>query len=648
MKMNGFRFENEIDRACDTVDRDLAVPGGSKTGAPSPSSDETRSPSPDEPGIISLIGVLQTPACYFDATGEVAGINDAWLAYADRPAATTHRVQWTELIHAEHRYAALSTLRAVPPDSDHTALECRLGRSHDIAQWFIVNLHRVGAGWLCTCTNIHDLKVKEDELRDRASIQSDMLNVSIDCIKLISPAGNLLHLNRAGCLALGVDEDSGFGMPRLPLLPEDVWPDGNIALDAARRGVFGRFSGRSELPGREIQYWDNMLTPLLDADGKTTAILCVSRDVTRERLALDLLQRSEERLAIAARVGGLGIWDYDIASDTLQCDENWYRIMGRAPGNPITSLDQFRPFIHSDDVDEVIQATQTAKAFVSSGKDYRFEYRVVRPNGEIRWVQSTLYPQHENGIAKRTIGFVLDVTEIRLAQRRREAWLHFISHDMRSPQASILALIDLQRADGRHTAASTLLDRIATYAQRTLALADDFVLLARAEAPTWAVVETDIGSVVLDAIDELWALAQARHIRLDVSIGDDACVAHVEPFLLVRAIINLVNNAIKFSPTHATVTVRLSRVEHGYAIAVSDHGPGISAEAQQRLFEPFQRFQAGPSRCPPGAGLGLAFVKTIAKRYGGSIELHTRPGKGCTFVLTLPDTSSRMLPTEAR
>lgn len=142
-------------------------------------------------------------------------------------------------------------------------------------------------------------------------MQTDMLNISVDCIKLIAPNGNLLHMNRAGCRALGVDQDSGFGMPWLPLLPEDVWNEGATALEQARKGAFSRFPGRSVVPGQETQYWDNMLTPILDADGKTTAILCVSREVTRERLALDLLRRNEERLAIAVRVSGLGVWDYD-------------------------------------------------------------------------------------------------------------------------------------------------------------------------------------------------------------------------------------------------------------------------------------------------------------------------------------------------
>ncbi|WP_081077180.1 ATP-binding protein [Burkholderia pseudomultivorans] len=638
--MNGFRFENETYCTSGIDGQDRSPPAHSKTESPAVSPDKSRLAGPDCLGIASLINVLQTPACHFDRNGELVGINDAWLAYANRSIDTLYRLQWTELLHAEHRYTALSTLRAAQSGSEHETMECRLVGSRGVDQWFIVNLHRVGTGWLCTCTNIHNLKAREIELKSHTSIQSDMLNVSIDCIKLISPTGNLLHMNRAGCQALGIDEDSGFGMPWLPLLPEDVRPEGNVELESARNGAFGRFPGRSERAGRDTQYWDNMLTPILDTDGKTTAILCVSRDVTRERVALDLLRRSEERLAIAARVGGLGIWDYDIESDTLQCDENWYRIMGRAPDHPITSIDQFRRFIHPDDADMAVEVTRTAEEFTASDTDHRIEYRVVQPDGEIRWVQSTACPQNENGRTKRTIGFVLDVTKIRLAERRREAWLHFISHDMRSPQSSILALIDLQRAAEPGPSIQGLLDRIAAYARRTLALADDFVLLARAEAPIWSLVETDIGSVVLDAIDELWAPAQARGIRIDVDIGDEVCVARVEPFLLVRAVVNLVSNAIKFSPADATVTVRLYCVEHGYAISVSDHGPGISAEARERLFEPFQRLLVEPPRYPAGAGLGLAFVKTIAKRYGGNIELHTRPGEGCTFVLTLPGSSS--------
>ncbi|KVF76484.1 hypothetical protein WS75_12060 [Burkholderia sp. FL-7-2-10-S1-D7] len=485
------------------------------------------------------------------------------------------------------------------------------------------------------------MKVKEADLKSRVSIQGDLLNVSVDCIKLIAPGGNLLYMNRAGCRALGVDEGAELGMPWLPLLPEDVWAEGYAALDVARRGVFSRFSGRSVIPGKDAQYWDNMLTPILDADGTTTAILCVSRDVTRERVALELLRQNEERLAIAARVGGLGVWDYDIVSDTLRCDENWYRTMGRSLSHPIVSLDQLRLLVHPDDVDIAVDMTRAAM-----GGDDAVEYRIIHADGEIRWLQSAAYLQYENGIAKRTVGFVLDITKTRLAEQRREEWLHFLSHDMRSPQSSILALIELEKSARHGRTTDNMLDRIAGYARRTLELAEEFVQLARAEKPTWSLVETHIDGIVLNAVDEMWAQAQARSIVLEVNMDDEVCIAEVEPFLLTRAISNLVSNAIKFSPRGGVVTVRLYGVEQGYAIAVSDCGPGISIEAQQDLFEPFRRLRSGMPSCPPGVGLGLAFVKTVAQRHGGTIELLSRPRKGCTFILTLPR-NGRLAMTES-
>lgn len=111
------------------------------------------------------------------------------------------------------------------------------------------------------------------------SAQRTMLDATLDCIKILSIDGRLLDMNRAGCLALGVSADSGFGMPWLPLLPESVRKAGVEALHKAAAGESARFPGWSEAEGK-TRYWDNLLTPVVDADGRVTSILCVSRDVT--------------------------------------------------------------------------------------------------------------------------------------------------------------------------------------------------------------------------------------------------------------------------------------------------------------------------------------------------------------------------------
>lgn len=116
-----------------------------------------------------------------------------------------------------------------------------------------------------------------------SDLQKAMLDATPDCIKVVSVDGALLAMNKAGRLALGVPEDSEFGMPWLPLLPDDVHAAGADALRKAAAGQTARFPGKSISPGGTI-YWDNLLTPLIDADGRVLSILCVSRDVTEKTL----------------------------------------------------------------------------------------------------------------------------------------------------------------------------------------------------------------------------------------------------------------------------------------------------------------------------------------------------------------------------
>lgn len=158
----------------------------------------------------------------------------------------------------------------------------------------------------------------------------------------------------------------------------------------------------------------------------------VARDVT-ERVAAQAaierqvekrtaeLQDAHERLAMAARVGGLGIWDYDIVRDIMNCDPQWYRIMGRDPARPIRGIDDFRAFIHPEDVDRATEVNETATRLVAASEDYGILFRIVRPEGELRWVRSVAsVTVDEAGRAIRAVGFVVDVTDMQQATANLE------------------------------------------------------------------------------------------------------------------------------------------------------------------------------------------------------------------------------------
>jgi len=133
-----------------------------------------------------------------------------------------------------------------------------------------------------------------------SAMQKAMLDATPDCIKVLSVDGKLLMMNRAGCFALGVPEDSEFGMSWLPLLPDEVHHAGAEALYKAAAGQTARFPGKSVSPKGTI-YWDNLLTPLVDVSGQVLSILCVSRDVTEKTLLQRELAEAVDRERLLAR-----------------------------------------------------------------------------------------------------------------------------------------------------------------------------------------------------------------------------------------------------------------------------------------------------------------------------------------------------------
>jgi CHASE2 domain-containing sensor protein/signal transduction histidine kinase len=235
----------------------------------------------------------------------------------------------------------------------------------------------------------------------------------------------------------------------------------------------------------------------------------------------------------------------------------------------------------------------------------------------------------------RAIGWIVrftDVSALKAAGRQREQVLQLLTHDMRSPQVSILALLDSPGADRPSPA---LARRIEGYARRTLALADDFVNLARAQSATLDLGPVSLADLLVEAVDDLWPQSSAKGITVAADIGEDEFLVLADRSLIARVLINLIGNAVKYTPDGGQVDCALTRdAEAGEVVCtIRDTGPGLSAAQLGRLFEPFHR--GGVARGPDGAGLGLAFVQAVVERHGGVIVCASQEGQGATFTLRL-------------
>ncbi|WP_374246924.1 CHASE2 domain-containing protein [Zoogloea sp.] len=251
-----------------------------------------------------------------------------------------------------------------------------------------------------------------------------------------------------------------------------------------------------------------------------------------------------------------------------------------------------------------------------------------------------------SGRPGRVIGLA-DVTAMHEAQRSREDTMHFLSHDLRAPLASILTLIDGQQGGGTPDWGPQI-PRIARYARSALDLADGLFRLVRAEgSDPKDFVELDLAGLVDSAADEVWPQAQARGIRVEVDTRDaetEEAIVRGDFSLLRRAVINLLTNAIKYGAANSTVSVRLSAEGPDWVIRVSDQGAGIPPDALPRLFKRFSRIVEEGRDKPTGVGLGLLIVKTVAERHGGAVNVQSTLGQGSTFELRLPLRNATALP----
>jgi len=371
-------------------------------------------------------------------------------------------------------------------------------------------------------------------------------------------------------------------------------------------------------------------------------------DITERRSAEAALRRAEERSAVATRAVGMGTWELDVGSRVPQWDAQMYRLRGLEPDDP-RPVDRIIEEI-TPPGDRPMAAERSIEA-ARAGVGYSNEFRVLMPDGSIRWLASrgTLVAPAQDNARLRMFGVNWDVTEQKRAEQAlrekaaaeqanqaKSVFLARMSHELRTPLNAVLGFSDLMLGDPAEAlppSQQARAEHIQRAGRHLLALIDDVLDLTGIEAGRLPLLDeaVEIDRVLAEVLR--WTAPQALAAGVSLErrligrqVGGDAKRWH-------QVFANLLSNAVKYNSAGGSVTVEPAAEAAGgewVVVSVRDSGRGLSALQLRQLFEPFNRLGAEREGIE-GTGIGLSIVKLLSERMGGRVAVRSTPGRGSEF-----------------
>jgi len=234
-----------------------------------------------------------------------------------------------------------------------------------------------------------------------------------------------------------------------------------------------------------------------------------------------------------------------------------------------------------------------------------------------------------------------DVTQLRRLEKMRQDFVANVSHEIKTPLTAIKGFVETLQSGAKdnHKEAARFLSIIDKNVNRLGAIVDDLLQLSRIEKENEEkliqLTKTAVKKIITSSIKICKAEAEAKLIEINFTC-DDSLEAMIEPVLFEQAMVNLIDNAVKYSSEKGKIQINAVKTDSGVVCNIEDNGIGISKRHLPRLFERFYRVDKARSREQGGTGLGLAIVKHIVQAHGGHVTVDSTPGKGSTFTIHLP------------
>jgi PAS domain S-box-containing protein len=424
--------------------------------------------------------------------------------------------------------------------------------------------------------------------------------------------------------------------------------------------------------GRDI--WTLLSTsPVIDDNGQYAGALAMISDISDRKQMEKELQLYKERLQIAQEIGQVGSWEYDLNTGKIWGSDEGFHIYGLTPppdnALPADIIETFIP--------EREMVHQALVDLINEEKPYNLEFELRPPHGRYTIITSMAeLIKDEQGNPIKVSGVIQDITKRKLAEmkvqqlnaeleqkveertsqlqtaneelqkamRARDTFLANMSHELRTPLTAILGMSEILEEQIRGPLNEKQLHfvkSINSSGEHLLQLINDVLDLSKIEASN---IKLDIHKLVFEELCEaslafIRNQAEDKHLQIQFSQKTRQPVFEADGRRLKQILINLLNNAVKFTPENGEIGLEVKddpEDDRFVQFIVWDTGIGITAENQKILFQPFVQVDSNLNRSYEGTGLGLVLVSRFTELHNGEVTLESEPGQGTRVTVRLP------------
>ncbi|ARN56200.1 PAS domain S-box protein [Sedimentisphaera salicampi] len=510
---------------------------------------------------------------------------------------------------------------------------------------------------MAVCRDITKRLKAENELRENKTFLDSILESIQDGISVLSKDLDVLYTN---------PKMEQWYSQNLPLEGKKCYecyhnskkPCSNCPSIRAMKTGNTEYEIVEGLPGTEMSYVELFSYPMKDPiTNEIIGVIEFVRDVTERLKNEHEIEKLTERLQRSTKAGGVGVWEYNIKTGELIWDDSMYEVYGaNKKTHPVQKYSDWQDMLHPDDADNAIKAVEDA---LENHIPFDTAFRIITDNGQVRWIAGKADITYDkDGKPEYMAGTNWDITELKeyqqsleiAAEQARQAntaksqFLANMSHEIRTPLNAIIGYGNIVKQSNLDPIVLKHVESMNIAGNSLLALVNDVLDLSRIDAGKFKVTNkpVDIGALMneLEAIFENRMKSKGLKFNISKELAVNGIL--IDGARLRQILVNLLGNAAKFTEEghidlkagvyHSSGKSDLYDLE----FTVSDTGPGIKKEDQEKIFESFEQVDAGPTKKHQGSGLGLSISAKLSELLGGELSVESETGKGSTFRLHLP------------